>query len=306
MPKKDDKTLLAFTVLVSGDHSQDVAEVIRTLTQTEPAIISKPQLKLDKVVVYLDPKTDIAAIKLSLKELFPFSYTMREKIIHEHDWRDKWKEHFHPFKLTKHIKIIPSWHRPKRRSRSIEVILDPGYAFGTGLHETTQFMARMIERKRRRCSSLLDIGFGSGILPIVAAKLDYKEIYAIDNDENALSAAAVNAKKNFVHDIITFKEACLSSFRSSKKYDFVAANLNTSTLLSMSVKLIDRMEDNGYICISGITLESRKAVHNHYKKQGLRCIKKYVGDEWCGFLYKKKRERKLVLLKAGHKKRKKP
>ncbi|MBN1492706.1 MAG: 50S ribosomal protein L11 methyltransferase [Candidatus Omnitrophica bacterium] len=291
-----DNTYIAFTVFVPVTHSQDVAEVLRTLTNTEPAIVSKPGLKVDKVITYLPLDADIESLRLSLKDLFPSSYRMQTKTIEERDWRDKWKEHFHPFKITKHIKIVPSWHVAKKRSRFIEITLDPGYAFGTGLHETTQFVARMIERKRRRAHTLLDIGFGSGILSIVAAKLDYRDICAIDNDENAITAAMENAKKNFVHDIITFTSADLGSFSTNKQYDFIAANLDTTTLFNFSLLLIKKMHKRSYLCISGITLENRKAVHNHYKKQGLRCIKKYIGKEWCGFLYKKKKNGKISRL----------
>jgi ribosomal protein L11 methyltransferase len=291
MKNNVDKTLIALTLFVPTEHSQDVAETLRTLTQTEPAIISKPQLKVDKVVTYLDPTTNISEIKTELKGLFPFSFRVQSYLLEESEWRDKWKSHYHPFKLTKRVKVVPSWNVSKKRSRLIEVILDPGYAFGTGLHETTQFMARMIERKRRRSSSLLDIGYGSGILSIVAAKLNYKEIMGIDNDENALSAAMENAKKNFVDGHIKFKNADLRSFNPVKKFDFIAANLDSASLLTWGKKLVEYMTEQGYLCISGITLENKKVVHNQFKKQGLRCIKKYVGKEWCGFLYKKKGKR---------------
>jgi len=291
MKTTNDKTLIALTFFVSTQHSHDVAETLRTLTHTEPAIISKPQLKVDKVIAYVNPATDIDAIKTALKGLFPFSYRVQSFLLEESEWRDKWKDHFHPFKLTKRIKIIPSWHKPKKRSRSITIILDPGYAFGTGLHETTQFMARMIERKRRRCVSMLDIGYGSGILSIVAAKLSYKEILGIDNDENALSVAIENAKRNSAADNVIFKNADLGSFKPEKKFDFVAANLDSAALLSWGSKLADLITDQGYLCVSGISMENRKVVHRHFKKHRLRCIKKFTGKEWCGFLYKKKGKR---------------
>lgn len=302
MPQKSGQTLLAFTLLVPVNDSTAVSEVLRTLTDTEPVIVSKPGMKVDKVITYLPPETDTTDITTRIKEIFSFPTRVQTQLIEEEEWRNKWKKYFHPFKITKTIRIVPSWIEQKRRSQLTTIILDPGYAFGTGLHETTQFMARMLEKKKKRCASFFDVGYGSGILPIIAAKLGYTKIKGIDNDENALKAAMENAKKNNVDTYVNLAHADLGSLKQDDCFDFVGANLNTTVLLTYSKKIVACMHKNSYLAISGIDVENRKAIHNHYKNLGLRCIKKYIGKEWCGYLYKKKRKSTLSRLVTMHKK----
>ena len=291
--KNTDETLLAYSLLAPVDRSTHVADFLRSITDTEPVILSKPGLKLDRITVYLAADYDIATLDARLKESFIFSFKSQTARITESDWRDKWKEHFAPFKLTPSIKVIPSWVERKKKSRLTEIILDPGYAFGTGLHETTRFMARMLEQKKRRCRTFFDIGYGSGILPIVAAKLGYTTIIGIDNDENAHAAATGNSTKNGVTECLELFHRDLIAFPVTRTFDFIGANLDTTTLMGHSKKIITLLHSKSYLCISGIGVENRRMVHKHYKAYGLRCIKKYIGREWCGYLYKVKKEIRL-------------
>lgn len=280
-------TVLLF--LVPRDKAEEAAEFLRQLTSLEPAIISQPRMRLDRIELYLQNTDEAKPIQKAFAQEFSFAYKSQTKILHEADWRDKWKEDYRPFKLTKNIQIIPSWITPEPSNKLIQIIMDPGCAFGTGLHETTRFMARYVVKRRKKCASFLDIGFGSGILCFVAAKSGYSKIEGIDFDEHALPTACENAKQNKVAHLIHFQQGALENYPVKSTFDFIGANLDSATLIANAEKLISLMHAKSYLCISGIGIENRREVHRMFKKLKLRCVKKYSGKDWCGFLYKKKK-----------------
>ena len=122
------------------------------------------------------------------------------KRLRREDWVDSWKRHFLPIDIAGQLLVKPSWRKEKAASGQAIVILDPGLSFGTGQHATTKFCLRQLVgiRKRSESQSLLDVGAGSGILAIAAAKLGYRPIRAIDFDSEAVRVAIENAKRNRV------------------------------------------------------------------------------------------------------------
>ncbi|MGP8198314.1 MAG: 50S ribosomal protein L11 methyltransferase [Limisphaerales bacterium] len=175
------------------------------------------------------------------------------------NWAESWKRHFKPVEVGPFLLIKPAWSRRRARQGQRVVILDPGLSFGTGHHHTTFFCLQQLARCRRpgQNQSFLDIGTGSGILAIAAAKLGYSSIEAFDNDPAAVRVSRQNAKKNQVQnrvwprrqDLTTLKSGHL---RSPRRYDVICANLACNLLTSEASKICGKLNPGGKLIVAGI------------------------------------------------------
>jgi len=162
------------------------------------------------------------------------------RTIDEQDWSESWKDFFHPLKITKRIVIKPSWQDYDANFDDIIIEIDPGMAFGTGTHPTTALCISMIEKYFKTGDKFLDIGTGSGILMITAAKLGAQKVCGIDNDEIAIDIA----EKNLLLNEIDSKNFRLMTGnltdRVNERFDFVAANILAETIMVLldSVKSV--------------------------------------------------------------------
>src|SRR5690606_26457499 len=127
------------------------------------------------------------------------------------DWANAWKEHYRVLRVGERIVVVPSWLEYEAAPGDVVLQLDPGMAFGTGLHPTTQLCLRLLERYARPGLRTLDIGTGSGILAIAAAKLGAGPILALDNDPVAVGVAAENTARNGVADLVSAAEGSLGA-----------------------------------------------------------------------------------------------
>jgi ribosomal protein L11 methyltransferase len=204
------------------------------------------------------------------------------------DWVNLWKKHFKAFKLTKTLRVIPAWEKDTYADKNTEqrIFIDTQLAFGTGLHETTQQMAGLVERCAGKYRSFLDIGTGTGILSLVALKNGAETVRAIDIDQGAVTIA----RQNFINNGYPTEGIAVLDFakmRSRKQYDFVAANLITHELIRLKKKLVALTKRDHYLAISGIAAEHRVRVKNAFKELPLRCLKVAQKNQWIAILYKK-------------------
>jgi ribosomal protein L11 methyltransferase len=168
-------------------------------------------------------------------------------------WRDAWKEHFVPFRLTERITVRPPWHAYERRSASEIVLeLEPGRAFGTGLHATTSLVAEALEALGERLagSEVLDVGTGSGILALVAIALGAGRAQAIDVDPDAVAVTLENALRNQLETSVDASATPLSDVRGD--FDVVVANIEARVLIDLSADLAARVRPHGTLILSGI------------------------------------------------------
>lgn len=186
-------------------------------------------------------------------------------------WRDEWKKHFAPFRLTEQITIRPPWQAYEARSSSEIVLeLEPGRAFGTGLHPTTAIVARVLEGlgARLRGCELLDVGTGSGILALVAIALGAARARAIDVDPDAVAVAIENARKNGFEDRI---EASVTPIGAVKEtFDVVVANIEARVLVELAPDLAARVRPNGLLILSGILSGQEQDVTRAFRAFTLR------------------------------------
>jgi len=213
--------------------------------------------------------------------------TIVESQTEDKDWINNWKQYFHQFYVDDML-IIPSWEDVKPEDRDKMIIhIDPGTAFGTGMHETTQLCLRQLKKYVNADTELLDVGTGSGILSIAALKLGAKHAVGTDLDPCAISAARENLEVNGIlldcmdiisGNIITDKE--IQDAAGYEKYDIVVANILADVLISLTPVIIRQMSKGGIYITSGIIDEKEKVVVEAVRAAGLEVLEVTKQGEW--------------------------
>jgi ribosomal protein L11 methyltransferase len=200
-------------------------------------------------------------------------------------WRDEWKKHFAPFRLTATVTIVPPWqvYSPSEPSE-IVLELEPGRAFGTGLHPTTALVAREMEVLAHEWAggAVLDVGTGSGILALVSVKLGAARARAIDIDPDAVATTLENARRNGLDRRIEADGCPLASV--TGVYHLVVANIEAAVLVEMAPHLQERMGDGGFLILSGILVEQREAVKRAFAE--LELAREPVDGEWTALVFR--------------------
>lgn len=207
-----------------------------------------------------------------------------QKVINQ-DWSQKWKEHWKPTKASEHVVICPSWEKCEQKNGEIMITLDPGSAFGTGTHATTQLCIQAIEKYVKKDDEVADIGTGSGILAITAVKFGAEYAVAIDNDPLVIDVAQDNAQVNGVYDKIDFSHATADML--AKEFDFVCANILHNVLAEIMGDLKAIMKVNGHMVLSGILDEKKPVVLEAIEKHGLKIVETLSQDQWVAIVVQK-------------------
>jgi ribosomal protein L11 methyltransferase len=225
----------------------------------------------------------------SLKEMRPEIPRPHVKttILPEQDWGENWKRFFKPVQVTSKFVVKPPWARIRPKRGQIPIDITPGMAFGTGTHATTILCIEALEERiKKRGLSVLDVGTGSGILSIIAAKLGAQEVCGIDIDGVAVENARENLEKNHVSDIVKIKKGSLSVLHG--KFDVIVANIDLKSLRKMRNSLLDRLNHPGSLILSGILEKDKERIRKHYlETKLLRCIKETQEEEWVCLTFKK-------------------
>jgi len=178
------------------------------------------------------------------------------KLLPRENWAESWKRHFKPIEIGGALLIKPGWIKKRPRPGQRVIVLDPGLSFGTGHHPTTLFCLNQLVQARRPgvAQSFLDIGTGSGILAIAAAKLGYSRVEAFDYDPASIRVARQNVKKNHAQSRVAPRRQDLTRLkeRSSRKYDVICANLTADLLGSEARKIVARLKPGGKLIVAGI------------------------------------------------------
>ena len=200
------------------------------------------------------------------------------------DWAESWKHHFRPIDIAGRLLVKPTWSRRKPRPGQAVVILDPGLSFGTGQHATTRFCLDQIVglRNPKQTQSLLDLGTGSGILAIAAAKLGYSPVQAMDFDPDCVRIARENAGLNALSGAIRFEQADVTRLprRVRARFHVVCANLMHDLLLAERERILARVENGGTLVLAGILTTQFKSVRDAYEKSGLRLAATRIGGSF--------------------------
>jgi ribosomal protein L11 methyltransferase len=299
--------MTAFTeisVVSDGEAAEAVAEVLRPFAYQESVVLEQlgdmdsfDPLAVEATVtvkIYVPQEDDTPQLRRRIEEilyhmnrLYPLSEPSF-RILEEKDWAHAWKENYHPFRVGRRIWIRPSWYENDQTpdgdsvaEDNITLVMDPGMAFGTGLHPTTQTCLIALERAVQTGNSVLDVGTGTGILAIAAAKLGAGSITAVDTDDQAVKATTENARINNVNKILSVWQGDLSSVP-RKQWDIVVVNILAPVIINLleSAELMDYVKPGGKLILSGIIEQQQPDVETAVAAAGGNIINRIHRRDW--------------------------
>jgi len=218
----------------------------------EPEIGTTPLWQATNVIALFDADENTQGILAQLTTLMaPIALpSYRIEAIEDKDWVREWMDNFHPMCFGEKLWICPSWHQPPKPD-AVNILLDPGLAFGTGTHPTTELCLNWLDQADLKDKTVIDYGCGSGILAIAAALLGAKKVIGIDTDPQALEATQANAERNNVQIATYLPQDC-----PNERADVVLANILAGPLQALAPTLASLSRPNADIILSGI-LESQ-------------------------------------------------
>jgi ribosomal protein L11 methyltransferase len=211
-------------------------------------------------------------------------YRVTYERLNESDWAEAWKEFFWPERITPHLIIKPTWREFEAEKEDIVLEIDPGMAFGTGSHPTTALCLTLIEKYLQPHDCFLDIGTGSGILMVAAARLGAKLVHGVDNDETAVAVALKNLSLNGIDPKMVAVNFGDLTTNIKTRYNMVTANILSEVILELADDIKRVISPGGLFVCSGIIKKSQKKVLSKLKTVGLEIIEVAEKDEWIAII----------------------
>jgi ribosomal protein L11 methyltransferase len=299
---------LEVSLVVSGEAAEAVADV---LSRYAPEGVALEATRLDvspetdetrpagevRVRAYLPASAELEATRQQLEEalwhlgqLLPLP-APEYRSVAEADWAEAWKSNFRPIRIGRRLHIIPAWLNPPLGPNDVAVRLDPGMAFGTGTHPTTHLCLQAIERHLQPGQPMLDLGTGSGILAIAAAKLGAGPILAVDIDDEAVRVARENAAANGVAERITLDKGSLAEVLAGRYgpqwvgVPFVVANILARVIVDLLGQgLAQTVAPGGLLVLSGILDSQAYQVRAALAPLGLTVVAQEQIDDWVAIM----------------------
>lgn len=199
-------------------------------------------------------------------------------------WMNAWKEYYEPIPVGSNLLIVPVWNKddvPDGLADRKPIILEPGMAFGTGTHQTTQMCAEALVNQQVEGKSVLDVGTGTGILAIAAARLDAGQVRAIDIDPVAVRAAKENVEMNALAELVSVEEGnLLAGFASDETFDVIIANILRDIVILLLPQAALRQKPGGHFLCSGFIDTQAPAVEEALTANGYTTLRRYQKDDW--------------------------
>ena len=208
--------------------------------------------------------------------------------VNEEDWANSWKEYYKPIKIGDKIVIVPAWEKYDQQEGEIIVRMDPGMAFGTGTHETTRLVIKLLEKYIKNGMRVADVGCGSGILAICASKLGAAECKAYDIDPVAVKVANENIKDSGLTNVTCEVSDLLRQVDKSKPYDVICANIVADIIIRMMPDVGALMNESSVILASGIIVERSQDVISAFDEHGFKIVERIDENGWCALAVMKK------------------
>lgn len=264
------------------------------------SVVTKKMSEDPKITLYSEEYSDVEKTMRALHEL---SIEVRDGIYGEgvdfgqlrpiinirddSEWKDKWKDYFKTFRVSKHIIVKPTWEKNLEvKPDDIVIEIDPGMAFGTGTHETTSMCIELLDKYMEKEDFVLDAGCGSGILSIAAAKLGAKKVLGIDIDETAVEVADENIILNDVSDIAAVQYGDVTKGIDIST-DLVIANLMAELIVMITPNVPVYLKENGLFITSGILLEKKAMVLEALESSNFEPVEVCEKGEWCAIAARK-------------------
>ena len=275
--------------VVLAEEAYKDLEMISTTEGTLKVFLTEEPQNLEQLL-----KSERELLKsrgLSDEELGSWEYVISNKP--NEDWSKKWKEKWDITRVTDKIVIVPDWLSYEDKEGEVVIRLEPGCAFGTGTHQTTQLCMKALEKYMKKGDKVADIGMGSGILSICAKKLGASYVHGCDIDEDVIDVAKENAMKNGVTLLSEPNSGggCYFELNTAdkiqEKFDFVCANILHNVLAEIMGDLKNIMKSGAIMSLSGILNEKKPVVLEAIKRENLEIIEEIHQDQWTSFVVRK-------------------
>lgn len=275
--------------VVLAEEAYKDLEMISTTEGTLKVFLTEEPQNLEQLL-----KSERELLKsrgLSDEELGSWEHVISNKP--NEDWSKKWKEKWDITRVTDKIVIVPDWLSYEDKEGEVVIRLEPGCAFGTGTHQTTQLCMKALEKYMKKGDKVADIGMGSGILSICAKKFGASYVHGCDIDEDVIDVAKENAVKNAV-TLLSEPNSGEGVFfelntadKIQEKFDFVCANILHNVLAEIMGDLKNIMKSGAIMSLSGILDEKKPVVLEAIKRENLEIIEEIHQDQWTSFVVRK-------------------
>ncbi|MFO1475976.1 MAG: 50S ribosomal protein L11 methyltransferase [Verrucomicrobiota bacterium] len=282
---------------VHPEAEEAAVELLSALAGQQASVYTDAETGVPTISVFLVRRRPElpAALRRELRRLRSCGLQTRparivERRLKPQNWADSWKRHFHPLEIGRRLLVRPGWIRRRAAKGRAVVVLDPGLSFGTGHHPTTSFCLSEIARARRGPGSFLDIGTGSGILAIAAAKLGFQPVEAFDFDPDCVRTTVGNSRRNRVEGKVRCRRADVTRLplRPKKTFDLVCANLISPLLISECRRISAQVKPGGRLVLAGILAKEFDAVERVYRRAGFRRVRARTQREWRSGVFRRK------------------
>jgi ribosomal protein L11 methyltransferase len=283
---------LEVRVEASSEAAEAVAEVLSRFAPQGVAIEAGPKgLAVGPVTVraYLAADADLPRRRRQVEEalwhlgqILPIPDPVFQPV-EESDWAESWKKHLRVLHIGSRVVVRPSWLSYNPRPEEVVITLDPGMAFGTGLHPTTRMCLEALERHLRPGMQVLDLGTGSGILAIAGALLGAEMVLAVDNDPQAVAVAAENVRRNGVEGRVRLLHGSLA--QASGRFDLVLVNILAQVIVEMAEQgLGERLAEDGRLVLAGLLDTQETEVTAALTRAGLVVVERRQVEDWVGLV----------------------
>lgn len=261
-----------------SDLEQQVLEIAH-IDLIEQDLIEKDR---DKIIVhhYISPELDAQNALLTLQSRLSelgVIFTTEIEYVNQEDWETGWKAYYHPLDIGNRLAICPSWEKYETTRTVLK--LDPGMAFGTGTHETTNLCLEVLDRVVKKGQRILDVGTGSGILGIGAVLLGADEVDGVDIDPTAVKVAIENSHLNNTEDKFSIKVGDLSE-TATGTYDIVVANIVANAVIMLSQSVPQFLKKGGLYITSGIIAPRKDEVVQTLTQLGFEILQVHEKNNW--------------------------
>lgn len=254
--------------------------------------ISGIQEEENFIKVFCEGGSDVNKNKISAslerlkKEKVIESFIVIEKTLENKNWNEEWEKSRGVIEVSDRIVIKPSFKEYSAKPTQIVITVDPKMSFGTGEHQSTKLCLLLIEKYLKKGMKMLDVGTGTGILAIAAAKLDAVKVVAVDNDEWSYENSIENTVVNSVHGKIDVKLGEINTVIEND-FDLVVANIQKDVLIQIKNEVFNRLKREGILILAGLLIQDENDIWREYEKLGFEWKESKILDEWIAVVFQK-------------------
>lgn len=232
-------------------------------------------------------KSDVESLLTIIKnENLIESFILDESIVEEINWNEEWEKKLNVIEVSDKIVIKPTFRDYTPKKNQLVITIDPKMSFGTGEHETTKLVLRLLDKHNENAKRVLDVGSGTGVLGIAAALLGADKVIGIDNDEWCIENGIENIELNNVGNKVEVRLTEIANVKDDP-FDLILANINKHILLAIADDILNFTASNGKIILSGLLYTDREDILSHYSKYGLKLIDEGQLGEWIALVFRK-------------------